>query len=110
MNDDNLNDVWRAEEHYGTPDVDDRGLPSWCFAKHYTAGTLTVVTRDEMGHNPFFGYPIPMENIDEANKMIGVTTEQSQAMQVGSMFGWHVPGADPNCGSVTLAGVFEDGE
>ena len=29
MNDDNLNDVWRAEEHYGTPDVDDRGPVSY---------------------------------------------------------------------------------
>jgi hypothetical protein len=96
MNDDNLNDVWRAEAHYGIPHVDDRGLPSWCFAKHYEAGTLTVVTRDVMGHNPFFGMPIAMENIDEANKMIGVTTKQSEAMQIGSMFGWHVPGADPN--------------
>ena len=75
--------------------MDDRGLPSWCFVKHYTAGTLTVVTRDVMGHDPFFGYSIPMENMNEANKMIGVTTEQGEAMQIGSMFGWHIPGADP---------------
>ena len=101
MNDDNLNDVRRAERQLGTPDVDDRGLPSWCFAKHYEVGKLTVVTRDVMGHNPIFGMPIPMENIDEANKMIGVTTKQSEAMLIGSMFGWHVPGAAPN---------YEDGE
>ena len=95
MNDDNLNDVRRAERYLGTPNMDDRGLPSWCFVKHYTAGTLTVVTSDVMGHDPFFGYSIPMENMNEANKMIGVTTEQGEAMQIGSMFGWHIPGADP---------------
>ena len=95
MNDDNLIDVCRAERHLGTPNMDDRGLPSWCFVKHYTAGTLTVVTSDVMGHDPFFGYSIPMENMNEANKMIGVTTEQGEAMQIGSMFGWHIPGADP---------------
>jgi hypothetical protein len=26
----------------------------------------------------------------------GVTENQIEAMQVGSMFGWHVPGADPD--------------
>lgn len=30
------------------------------------------------------------------NAQAGVTDAQIEAMQVGSMFGWHVPGADPD--------------
>tara|TARA_R100000152_G_C6665477_1_gene103206 strand:- start:113 stop:418 length:306 start_codon:yes stop_codon:yes gene_type:complete len=101
MNDTELIEIRMTLKEFGEPDVDDKGLPSWCFVKNYSDNKLTVVKRNEMGHNPFFGMLISIEKINDANEMIGVTPEQSQAMQVGSMFGWHVPGADPN---------YEDGE
>lgn len=32
---------------------------------------------------------------DELNAQRGVTAAQREAMLMGSLFGWHVPGADP---------------
>jgi hypothetical protein len=34
-------------------------------------------------------------SVDELNKSMGVTHAQAEAMLAGSMFGWHVPAADP---------------
>lgn len=36
-----------------------------------------------------------MELADELNEDLGVTPIQRQAMEIGSMAGWDVPGADP---------------
>ena len=35
------------------------------------------------------------KDVKEINREIGVTPAQAEAMKVGSMFGWNVPGADP---------------
>lgn len=34
--------------------------------------------------------------VADMNSRAGVTPEQAEAMQIGSMFGWEVPGADPD--------------
>lgn len=36
-----------------------------------------------------------VELADELNEDLGVTPIQRQAMEIGSMAGWDVPGADP---------------
>ena len=36
-----------------------------------------------------------MELADELNEKLGVSPIQRQAMEVGSMAGWDVPGAEP---------------
>ena len=69
------------------------GLPSWCFAKRYDNKTLVIVTHRVSGF-----YPLPChidsDSLNEYNEAIGVTKRQAQCMQIGSMFGWDVPGAD----------------
>jgi len=37
------------------------------------------------------------EIVKGLNVRLGVTSSQQEAMRVGSMFGWHVPGADTDC-------------
>ena len=40
------------------------------------------------------GYDCP--GYYEQNRKLGVTTAQEEAMKIGSMCGWDVPGADPD--------------
>ena len=44
------------------------------------------------------GRPCTRLIADEQNRKLGVTPAQEEAMKIGSMCGWDVPGADPdNC-------------
>ncbi|MBQ7300964.1 MAG: hypothetical protein IJW77_14110, partial [Clostridia bacterium] len=48
----------------------------------------------ESGYTPV-GRDGSMKHVLEMNRELGVTRPQMEAMKVGSMFGWDVPGADP---------------
>lgn len=65
-------------------------LPDYCYAMHPTDNRVIKIVRGESGYHPA---PIPRDKIDEANAALGVTGKHVQAMMIGSMFGWHVPGA-----------------
>lgn len=56
-----------------------------------TEAPIIAIERGEMGFKPIYS----RKSADELNAAEGVTPEQRQAMLAGSMFGWHVPGADP---------------
>ncbi len=64
-------------------------LPEVCAAKNLETGETILIKRGESGY-----YPSPHIDADTFNAESGVTARQREAMQVGSMFGWHVPGAD----------------
>jgi len=67
-------------------------LPPMCAAKMPGTGEPILIKRGEMGYygrNPNF-------DVDAYNKERGITRYQVEAMLVGSMFGWEVPGADPD--------------
>lgn len=77
-------------------------LPKRCFVGPTEAKTLGINTGYCI-HRGIPGYtPVPKlddQMAAEFNAREGVTPAQAEAMQAGSMFGWHVPGADPlNCG------------
>jgi hypothetical protein len=80
---------------------DKHDLPDMCYIDIATGG-IGIVKKGESGYyqtdlaetNKVSGKE-KAELVDKLNKNLGVTKAQAQAMQVGSMFGWHVPGADP---------------
>ena len=68
-------------------------LPDFCFAKLPSTGEAIVIDRgDEGQYTKLKGN----YDVDEENKKLGVTIPQREAMLAGSMFGWHVPGANPD--------------
>jgi hypothetical protein len=69
------------------------GLPPYCYAAHPSSGELIMIRRGQMG---FTTSPFKVaQTVDELNAIIGVDDAQREAMLSGSIFGFHVPGADP---------------
>lgn len=73
-------------------------LPEYCYALNPSNPRhVTIVKRGERG---FWAYAELAADgarrmVDRLNKALGVSPAQREAMQAGSMFGWHVPGARP---------------
>jgi hypothetical protein len=68
-------------------------LPALCALHHITTGKPVIVKRGEMGY-----YPQEDDfDVDFFNEVHGITENQKMCMQIGSMYGFHVPGADPDC-------------
>ncbi len=71
----------------------EKGMPTHCYSTLPSTGEPIMIRYAERGYYPF---QLPDgATVEELNKAIGVTYEQRQAMEAGSMFGWRVPGADP---------------
>ncbi|MBR2895581.1 MAG: DUF4314 domain-containing protein [Oscillospiraceae bacterium] len=75
------------------------GLPEMCFSVSRASGELICLKRGESGY-----YPSQYNTSDREqnetfarhyNEVLGVTSQQRQAMEFGSLFGWNLPGADP---------------
>ena len=75
------------------------GLPELCFSTLLTTGQLICIKRGETGYYPSDwdtgDKEKNVELADQLNEEMGVTMWQRKAMEVGSMCGWDVPGADP---------------
>lgn len=73
-------------------------LPELCYAAIAGEDVLCVIRRGEAGYfrtNFPVGKAEPKEFAATMNERLGVTKAQASAMVHGSMFGWHVPSADP---------------
>ena len=93
-------DNWsiQTEQECFSPKLAD-GLPELCFSVLPSTGELICIKRGESGYYPSdWSTTDPVQNrelADENNERLGVTQAQEEAMKVGSMVGWGVPGADP---------------
>lgn len=65
-------------------------LPEVCYTRLPSTGETVIIKRGVVGYFPITTALTP----EELNE--GVSPEQVMAMEVGSMNGWHVPGADPD--------------
>ena len=85
------------EERFGPAYAD--GLPELCFTVIKSTGELACIKRGETGYyRSDWNLPDRAQNEElaaEQNERLGVTEAQRRAMEVGSMCGWNVPGADP---------------
>lgn len=72
-------------------ELEERGLPEFCASTDNVSGKTIFIRRGESGYYP----GTTQKTADEINERMGITKAQVLAMQSGSMFGWHVPGADP---------------
>lgn len=79
-------------------------LPELCYIKvpgNEPGRRIGVVKRGERGYhltdfdNGKVSQDVVEEVIREMNEALGISHEQETAMLVGSMFGWDVPGANP---------------
>lgn len=89
--------IQTEEECFGPKFAD--GLPELCFSTLLTTGNLICIKRGETGYYPSdWDTGDKEQNVelaDQLNEQLGVTMWQRKAMEVGSMCGWDVPGADP---------------
>ena len=64
-------------------------LPKICAAIHPTSNAPIMIRRGVMGY-----YPAPPAlNVQRFNSIRNITDAQVEAMEIGSCFGWEVPGA-----------------
>lgn len=66
-------------------------LPEMCAIRNAATGDPIMIKRGELGY-----YPITSPNfdVDGFNQRRGITRAQVRAMEIGSMFGWDVPGVE----------------
>ncbi|MGG4105215.1 hypothetical protein AAXB25_14960 [Paenibacillus lautus] len=80
-------------------EVDEKGLPEYCFVALKTTNEVVMVHRYEMGYSPTREGNQPWygeATADAANEKRGITKAQARAMEMGSMVGWDFPAANPN--------------
>ena len=74
-------------------------LPERCYVFIETSPEIGIIVKGETGYyRTEISMPTRDERkamVDELNEKLGVTKAQAEAMKAGSMYGWHVPLADP---------------
>lgn len=66
-----------------------KALPEMCMARLMSDNSPILIKRGQVGYRPYNKDP------DEFNRVVGITPAQREAMVAGSMFGFDVPGANP---------------
>jgi hypothetical protein len=67
-------------------------LPPICASVLLSTGEPILLKRGVMGY-----WPAPLRlDVDGFNRRHNITAAQREAMEIGSLCGWDVPGADPD--------------
>lgn len=69
-------------------------LPEFCASRLLTNQSPIIMQRGVKGYWPM---PEGLGTPEEFNTKQGITPAQKLAMEIGSMRGFDVPGADPDC-------------
>ncbi|AFO71627.1 hypothetical protein Ccr2_gp212c [Caulobacter phage Ccr2] len=71
-------------------------LPDLCYSINIETGETVILKKDETGYYPT-DYGVQGEAaVTAMNQRMGVTPAQRAAMEIGSMAGFHAPGANPD--------------
>lgn len=76
-------------------------LPQYAFVQSNITGETMMVIRGESGLH--WDKNLVNFTADEMNAHWGNTLEQAMAMEIGALFGWDVPGANPEYHKLKLA-------
>ena len=68
----------------------DSRMPPICASREPSTNKPIIIKRGERG---YYDCLLPSFDVDGFNKRHDVTADAAECMLVGSMFGWHVPGA-----------------
>lgn len=71
-------------------------LPEHCYSVHNVSGEVVLLKRGQTGYYPFDNQGYVAELVPFYNARLGVTPAETVAMEIGSMVGFGVPGADPD--------------
>jgi hypothetical protein len=69
-------------------------LPLYAFVTSSVTGETMMIIRGERGLH--WDKNVVKFSADELNKFHGITDSQIKAMEIGALFSWDAPGADPN--------------
>lgn len=71
-------------------------LPDLCYSVSLIDGITIVLKKGETGYYDT-GYGVQGEDaVNRLNERLGVTRQQRAAMELGSIAGFHAPGANPD--------------
>ncbi len=74
-------------------------LPELCYSVHETDPRQVIIIKaGEKGYYEAYRKATPEDarlTADRLNGQMDITKAQEKAMVAGSMFGWHIPAADP---------------
>jgi hypothetical protein len=69
-------------------------LPDLCYSRLPSTKEVIII---KLGESQYYKTDCPKEtDIDELNEVLEVTETQRKCMELGSMFGWSLPGANPD--------------
>lgn len=90
----------KTDSGWINPILPAEAYPKSCFSAHPTKQTIIRIDRHESGYTPvasnkYATYEDALAAARTLNTLLGIGDCVREAMEIGSAFGWHAPGANP---------------